>query len=49
MHDHLFANATALQVTDLKRYAMTLHLDLVKFQDCLESGRYTNEIRKDLS
>ncbi|NWG01609.1 MAG: DsbA family protein, partial [Syntrophaceae bacterium] len=40
---------TALQVTDLKRYAMTLHLDLVKFQDCLESGRYTNEIRKDLS
>lgn len=47
MHDQLFANQTALESGDLPRYATTLSLDPLKFQDCMESGRYVNEIRKD--
>jgi len=49
MHDQLFANSTALEMIDLARYATALNLDLIKFQECMDSGRYTNEIRKDIS
>jgi protein-disulfide isomerase len=48
MHDQLFANSTALEMADLVRYVTTLNLDLLKFQECMDSGRYANEIRKDL-
>ena len=49
MHDQLFANSTALEMIDLARYATALNLDLIKFQECMDSGRYANEIRKDIS
>ena len=49
MHDQLFANSAALEMTDLTRYATALNLDPVKFQECLSSGKYANEIRKDIS
>jgi protein-disulfide isomerase len=49
MHNQLFANSTALEMTDLARYATTLSLDLIKFQECLKGGKYLNEIRKDIS
>jgi protein-disulfide isomerase len=49
MHDQLFANSTALEMADLARYATVLNLDPIKFQECLESGKYTNEIRGDIS
>ncbi len=49
MHDQLFANFTALETGDLVRHATTLNLDLLKFQECLDSGRYTNDIRRDIS
>ena len=48
MHDQLFANFAALEMADLVRYATTLNLDLMKFQECMDSGRYANEIRKDM-
>ena len=48
MHDQLFANFTALEMADFARHATTLNLDLLKFQECLDSGKYANEIRKDL-
>ena len=48
MHDQLFPNYTALDLGDLFRYSQTLGLDLQKFQQCLESGKYVNEIRKDI-
>lgn len=48
MHDQLFANSNALEKMDLVRYATVLNLDLTKFQECLDSGKYINEIRKDL-
>jgi len=49
MHDLLFANATALETTDLFVYATTLNLDPLKFQECIDSGRYVDGIRKDIS
>ena len=48
MHDQLFANSTALENVDLFRHATTLGLDPLKFQECMDSGKYANEIRKDL-
>jgi len=49
MHDQLFANSTALEMIDLARYATALNLDLIKFQECLDGGKYANEVRKDMS
>ena len=49
MHDQLFANSTALEMIDLVRHAAALSLDPLKFQECMDSGRYVNEIRKDIS
>jgi predicted DsbA family dithiol-disulfide isomerase len=49
MHDQLFANFTALEMADLVRHATTLNLDPLKFQECMDSGRYANDIRKDIS
>ena len=40
MHDILFANQTALGVTNLKAYAGQLSLNQSKFDDCLDSGKY---------
>jgi protein-disulfide isomerase len=49
MHDQLFANFTALETADLARHATTLNLDPLKFQECMDSGKYMDEIRKDIS
>ena len=49
MHDLLFATHTPLDIADLVRHAMTLNLDSQKFQECINSGKYVNEIRKDMS
>ncbi|OGP99634.1 MAG: hypothetical protein A2026_13085 [Deltaproteobacteria bacterium RBG_19FT_COMBO_46_12] len=49
MHAQLFANSTALETVDLFRHATTLNLDPLKFKECMESGKYANEIRKDLT
>lgn len=49
MHDLLFANPKALSPDDLSKHAKTLGLDMPKFQQCLESGKYASEIRKDMA
>jgi protein-disulfide isomerase len=49
MHDQLFVNVNALEMADLFRHAQTLGLDPQKFRECLESGKYVNDIRKDTS
>jgi len=49
MHDLLFTNATALETTDLFVYSTTLNLDPLKFQECMDSGRYVDGIRKEIS
>ncbi len=48
MHDRLFANQRALGVAQLALHAQALGLDSQKFGQCLESGKYTAGIRKDL-
>jgi predicted DsbA family dithiol-disulfide isomerase len=48
MHDQLFANSTALEMIDLGRHAAALSLDPLRFQECMDSGRYANEIHKDI-
>lgn len=47
-HDKLFANQQALSLQDLKRYAQELGLESAVFNQCLDSGRYLQEVEKDL-
>lgn len=48
MHDLLFANQRALTATDLTQYARTVGLDMATFSTCLDSGKMTARIKKDL-
>jgi len=48
MHEKLFSNQKALSPKDLQQYAQELGLDIPKFQQCLDSGKYASKIRKDL-
>lgn len=49
MHDQLSAHPTGLEIADLARHATTLNLDPLKFQECVNNGKYVNVIRKDIS
>lgn len=49
MYDRLFANMQKLNPTDLPPHAEALGLEVSKFQQCLDSGRYATQIRKDIS
>ncbi len=48
-HDLVFENQQSLSADSLKNYARTLNLDGSKFDSCLDSGKYTQEVKKDLS
>jgi protein-disulfide isomerase len=48
MHDRLFANQRALGQAQLVVHAQALGLDSQPFQQCLDSGKYAGEIRKNL-
>jgi protein-disulfide isomerase len=45
MHDRLFANQQALQVTDLKQHASSLELDAGAFNQCLDSGKHAERVQ----
>jgi len=47
MHDLLFEKGVSGGINSFKQYAKDLGLDTVKFNSCLDSGRYTNEVQKD--
>ena len=49
MHDRLFANQNALAAEQLAGHAEAVGLDAGKFKTCLESGKYTAKVRKDLA
>ena len=49
MHDRLFANQQALAPAELPGHASTLGLDAPRFQQCLDSEKYTAAIRQDMS
>ena len=46
-HDVLFANSTALELANLKKFAVNLKLDATKFDTCLDSGKHAAAITKD--
>jgi protein-disulfide isomerase len=48
MHDLLFANSPNLGVDALKGFAEQLGLDTEQFNECLDSGRYADEVTADL-
>lgn len=48
-HDKVFANQNSLGVTSLKQYAKDLGLDSAKFDQCLDSGKMAQEVKKDFS
>ncbi|MBW2147680.1 MAG: thioredoxin domain-containing protein [Deltaproteobacteria bacterium] len=45
----LYNNQQALDTESLKSYADFLHLDMNRFIQCVESGKYAEEVRKDKS
>ncbi len=47
MHDLLFDNQRNLEKKDLKSYASKLKLDIAKFNSCLDSESYKDEISQD--
>jgi protein-disulfide isomerase/plastocyanin len=49
MHDVLFENQDALGVDTLKMYAVSLGLDTVEFDNCLDSGAMAEEVLADLA
>ena len=48
MHARLFSNQGALAASDLSSHAQALGLDVAKFQQCLDSHKYEEQIRKDI-
>lgn len=47
-HDKLFENQQALDVDDLKQYAKDLRLNALQFDECLDSGKYEEEVLNDV-
>jgi len=47
-HQTLFEKYEALTVTDLKKYAADLGLDLNQFNQCLDSEKYKDSFQKDM-
>jgi protein-disulfide isomerase len=49
MHDLMFANQRKLTPEDLKGYAAELALDEAAFAECLDSGKYADNIEADMA
>ena len=48
-HDLIYENTKNLKKADLIKYAEQLGLDMEQFKSDLESGKYTEEVKKDLA
>ncbi|MEM5872552.1 MAG: thioredoxin domain-containing protein [Candidatus Aenigmatarchaeota archaeon] len=47
-HNILFKNYNSLTITDLKKYAVDLNLNIVQFNSCLDSEKYKESVENDL-
>ncbi len=47
-HDALYSDQSKLGLTDLEATATRLGLDADKFKSCLNSGKFADEVRKDM-
>jgi protein-disulfide isomerase len=48
LHDMMFAEQDRLTVMDLKEKAARLGMDKAKFSTCLDTGKYTEQVQKDM-
>ncbi|MEK6826171.1 MAG: DsbA family protein [Nanoarchaeota archaeon] len=48
-HDKIFENQQSLSIDNYKKWADDLGLNTKKFNDCLDSGKYKDEVEKDLA
>jgi protein-disulfide isomerase len=46
-HDLLYQHAPALSISDLKSYANAIGLDTAKFNQCLDSGKFTQKVNAE--
>lgn len=49
MHNMIFDNQEAIGVADLKQNGKSLGLDIAALNDCLDSGKYADEVRRDMN
>ena len=49
MHDSIFRDQKKMQVDDLREKAQLLGVEMSAFNSCLDSGKYEQEIKKDIS
>lgn len=49
MHGRLFANQRQLARPDLSKHAQALGLDVAAFDQCVDTGKSTAKIRKDMA
>jgi len=49
MHDRLFANQRELARPDLSKHAQALGLDVAAFDQCVDTGKSSARIRKDIA
>ena len=49
MHDKIFEDTRAISPDDLVKNAEAVGLDAAAFKECLDGGKYTAEIRDDIS
>ncbi len=47
MHDAMFADQKKLEVAQLKTTAAGLEVDTAKFDECLDSGKFADAVKKD--
>lgn len=47
LHDLMYQNQATLSLDNIKKYALQIGLDTVKFNDCLKSGKYLEAVRSD--
>jgi len=48
MHDLIFEDQSKVAVVDLKNSAKKLKLNITDFNECLDSGKYTQKVSDDL-
>jgi protein-disulfide isomerase len=48
LHDAMFADQKQLAVTDLKSAARRLGMDQAKFNTCMDTGKFTEQVQKDM-
>ena len=46
LHDKLFENQSAIAVGDIKGYAQEIGLNTAKFNECLDTGKYTAKVQQ---